>query len=221
MASALKTAFVTIGQSPRTDVVPEMLATIGEGLAPSEVGVLDGLDREAIAALAPREDEPRLVTRLRDGSEVVISREQTRQRLQALLDDLHLQGFDLVVLLCTGYFEGLHARTLFVEAQRAVDHTVEAICEPERTVGVLVPLAKQMAEFHAEAYGPRRVLLAHASPYSEDRFAEAAARLREADVVVMHCMGYTEAMRRHMAELTGRPVLLARRMVAAMVAQLI
>jgi protein AroM len=36
----------------------------------------------------------------------------------------------------------------------------------------------------------------------------------------MHCMGYTEAMRRRVAAVTGKPVLLARRLVASAVAEL-
>jgi hypothetical protein len=36
----------------------------------------------------------------------------------------------------------------------------------------------------------------------------------------MHCMGYTEAMRQTVAEVSKRPVLLARRLVATAVAQL-
>jgi AroM protein len=36
----------------------------------------------------------------------------------------------------------------------------------------------------------------------------------------MHCMGYTDAMRQTVASVSKRPVLLARRLVAAAVAQL-
>jgi len=37
----------------------------------------------------------------------------------------------------------------------------------------------------------------------------------------MHCMGYTEAQRGRVAAASGRPVLLARRLVASAVAQLL
>ena len=53
MAATRTVAFVTIGQSPRPDMVPEMLGWIGPGVTPIEVGALDGLDRAAIASLAP------------------------------------------------------------------------------------------------------------------------------------------------------------------------
>jgi protein AroM len=61
----------------------------------------------------------------------------------------------------------------------------------------------------------------HASPYISGRLEKAAKELRGTDIIVMHCMGYSEAMRETVAKVSGRPVLLARRLVAAAVAQLV
>lgn len=213
-------AFVTIGQSPRDDLLPEMLARIGPGVDPLEAGALDDLDRDAIARLAPRDGDTALVSRLRDGSEVTIGRAWTQRRLAELMHDLDGRGLDLIVLLCTGHFDGVHARTLTVEAQRVVDHTVEAIGEDGRTVGVMVPLARQMDEFHRRRRSGSALVMAHASPYSDGRFDDAARDLAKTDVIVMHCMGYSESMRQRVAEVSGRPVLLARRLVANAVAEL-
>jgi len=221
MARRKSVAFVTIGQSPRVDMLPEMLARIGPGIEPIEIGVLDDLGADAIARLAPRAGDQTLVSRLRDGREVTIGKTWTRQRLVELMHDLDTKDLDLIVLLCTGYFEGVHARTLMVEAQRIVDHTVDAVSEDGRAVGVMVPLATQMNEFHGREHGGRSVTMAHASPYSEGRFEDAARELAKTDLIVMHCMGYSEAMRGRVAAVSGKPVLLARRLVANAVAELI
>jgi len=220
MAPRKTVAFVTIGQSPRDDMLPEMLERIGSGIEPIEVGALDDLSPDAIARLAPKPGDHTLVSRLRDGREVTIGKAWTRQRLVEMMDDLDRRGLHLIVLLCTGYFEGVHSRTLMVEAQRIVDHTVEALSEDGRAVGVMVPLATQMDEFHGRARGGASVVMAHASPYSDGRFEDAAGELAKTDLIVMHCMGYTEAMRRRVAAVTGKPVLLARRLVANAVAEL-
>jgi protein AroM len=220
MAPRKTVAFVTIGQSPRDDMLPEMLERIGPGIEPIEIGALDDLDDDAIARLAPRTGDHTLVSRLRDGREVVMGKAWTRQRLVELMDDLDRRGLDLIVLLCTGYFEGVHARTLMIEAQRIVDHAVDAVSEDGRSVGVMVPLATQMDEFHGHGRGGASIVMAHASPYSDGRFEDAARELAKTDLVVMHCMGYTEAMRRRVAAVTGKPVLLARRLVAGAVAEL-
>ena len=220
MARRKRVAFVTIGQSPRVDMLPEMFARIGAGIEPIEIGILDDLGAEAIARLAPRAGDPTLVSRLRDGREVTIGKTWTRQRLVELMHDLDTQDLDLIVLLCTGYFEGVHARTLMLEAQRIVDHTVEAVSEDGRAVGVMVPLASQMDEFHVREHGRTSVVLAHASPYSDGRFEDAARELAKTDLIVMHCMGYSDAMRQRVASVSGKPVLLARRLVANAVADL-
>ncbi len=221
MAGAKRVAFVTIGQSPRGDMLPEMLAWIGPGIEPVEVGALDGLSREEIARLAPVGDEHHLVSRLHDGTEVVIGKTWVQDRLKAMMADLDAQAPFLVVLLCTGHFEGVRSRALMVESQRIVDHAVDALSEDGRTVGVMVPLEAQIAEFHVQATRERPVVYAYASPYSDDRFDEAARQLALADLIVMHCMGYDEAMRRRVAGISGKPVLLARRLVAGAVAQLL
>jgi protein AroM len=218
MARRKRVAFVTIGQSPRDDMLPEMLERIGPGLEAIEIGALDDLTADAIAGLAPRAGDHTLVSRLRDGREVTIGKAWTRQRLAELMHELDQRDLDLIVLLCTGYFEGVHARTLMVEAQRIVDHAVEAVSDDGRTVGVMVPLATQMDEFHGHARGS--VVMAHASPYSDGRFEDAARELGKTDLIVMHCMGYSEAMRRRVAAVSGKPVLLARRLVATTVAEL-
>ena len=54
-----------------------------------------------------------------------------------------------------------------------------------------------------------------------DDFVEAGRALSDCDLVVMHCMGYTEAQRATVARASGRPVLLARRLVAAALSQLL
>jgi hypothetical protein len=61
---------ITIGQSPRTDMVPELLEVLGPGVELLEGGALDGMSGAEIAAIAPRDGDQVLVTRLRDGSSV-------------------------------------------------------------------------------------------------------------------------------------------------------
>ena len=219
---------MTIGQAPRDDLLPEMREWMGD-LTAVEFGALDGLADEEIARLAPGAGDHALVSRLRDGREVTIGKAWTRDRLATLMERLDAEAFDLIVLLCTGHFDGVRSRTLMVEAQRVVDAGVEAVAGDGRTVGVMVPLARQMDEFHVTRVGARsggdvggyQMVMAHASPYSDRRVEDAARDLAKTDLIVMHCMGYTEAMRVRVAEVSGKPVLLARRLVASAVAQLV
>lgn len=220
MPQRARIAFVTVGQSPRTDIVPEMLGWLPKDIDCAEFGVLDGLDGDGVAAMAPRAGEPSLCTRLADGSEVVTGKHQTGARLSDLLGRLDGGGFDVIVLLCSGRFEGLRARTMLVEAQPVVDAAVDAL-SAGRHLGVVLPLRRQIAESHVGEAGGRRVSHTHYSPYAGETPGRAADAVAGCDLIVMHCMGYDAATRARMARLTGRPVLLPRRIVASAVEQLI
>ena len=202
-------------------MVPEMSDFIGNGIKIVELGALDGLQSDEIIALRPVDNEHRLVTRLRNGGEAIVGKTWMKQRLQCLLDGLNPDDYFVTVLLCTDHFGGLRSKELFLEAQTIVDHGVEAIAESARSLGVMVPLAKQIDEFHCPRRANQRIMMTHASPYTPGRLEVAARELKQVDVIVMHCMGYTEAMRQAVANVSGKPVLLARRLVAAAVNQLL
>lgn len=194
---------------------------IGPGLEIVERGALDGLRATEIADLAPRRNEHRFITRLTDGSEVVVGKRGIRDRVQRVVNELPWESLDFAVVLCTGHLPRLVAHGLLLESQTLVDHAVAAIAEGARSVGVMLPLAEQLEEFRFR--GPRklRVRLSHANPYAPQRLEQAARELSRTDLIVMHCIGYTDAMRRAVASSSGKPVLLARRLVAAAVSQLV
>jgi protein AroM len=213
--------FVTIGQTPRTDMVPDLVARLPEGTVILEIGALDGLGPTEVAALAPAPGEARLVTRMADGSQAVVGKAKMHARLQGMLDGLGRDASAVTVLLCTGEFPGLRGPGVFLDAQHLVDHGVAALCAGMERIGLLLPAAEQADEFHWKPALHQELRVTWASPYVGDRFDEAARELAGCDAVVMHCMGFTEEQRRRVARSSGRPVLLARRFVAAAVAQLL
>ena len=120
-----------------------------------------------------------------------------------------------IVLLCTGHFGAFRLKTPFIEPQHTVDHFVQGLTYGIDTLGVLLPHEKQIDDFHgipgvATKFG-------YASPYTpagEMQLAAAGEALADTGAIVMHCMGYSEAMRRQVMERSRRPVLLSRRIVA-------
>ncbi|TNC07209.1 AroM family protein [Methylobacterium terricola] len=221
MGRTYRLAFVTIGQSPRIDMVPEMLAEIGSAVEAREYGVLDDASDADIAALHPTDGEASFASRLRDGREAVLSKAGIEERLSGLLSEIDRHGHDAIVLLCTGTQVAPLANTLLIESQRIVDATVEALAASCPRLGVMVPLARQVAEFPARHVFAGAPTVVAASPYAGDAMAERAAALADRDLIVMHCMGYTEAMRREVRAAVAAPVLLSRRIVAGAVRQLL
>ena len=213
--------FLTIGQTPRVDLVPDLVSTLPASVQIAELGALDGLDHDVVAELTPGLDDHALVTRMRDGSQVVLGKRWVLKRIQELLDTTTPGPDQATVLLCTGDFPGLRGRGLFFDAQHIVDHGVSALASGVSTLGLVVPLARQEAETHVAPVDGQRLVTAHASPYADADFTALGLRLHACDLIVMHCMGYTEAQRQAVATGSGRHVLLARRLVASAFVQLL
>ncbi|MGM0592664.1 MAG: AroM family protein, partial [Halobacteriota archaeon] len=202
--------FVTIGQAPRTDVTPEILEHFPENTEVIEVGGLDGyVDAAAVEAeLAPADDAPRFVTRLTDGSEVVVDRAASHdlvaERIADIQDDVSVVG-----LLCTGSFPDLEASVPVLTPSSLLHAWAQAI-DPDR-LGVIMPKpeqAAQTAEKWAEEFDVDAVA---GTPYGAgNEVADAADALGDVDLVIMDCIGYDEAMRETVRERTGASVLLGR-----------
>jgi protein AroM len=210
-----RVAFVTIGQAPRDDVVPELLTLLGagaEGLVCEQFGALDGLSVAELAshAIAPR--EARLYTRMADGGHVVVGGGLVSRHLKPLLHRLDGLGFDLIVLISTGVFEPVRLRTPFVHGQQSLDAWIAALVMGDCQLGVIYPLTQQHRAF---AHGTL-IQNSHAvASTGEDALLDGAAgRLADAELILMHSIGYTEAMAHQVAASTRRPVVTARRIIA-------
>lgn len=210
-----RAAFVTIGQSPRTDMLPEILAHSARDFEAVESGALDDLDDAEIAALAPRAGGGTLVTRLRDGREIMVGKQAIEARIAAIVAELDDAGFDLVVLLCTGHFPRFGTRTPLVHAQYVVEHFALALAGNADRIGIILPDPDQLKE--VQELGGRAVKAVSASPYAPDHeraLRDAGAELGDTDIILLHCMGFTEAMRAIVAEASGRPAFAPRRLIA-------
>lgn len=214
---------VTIGQSPRDDILPQMQPFLPAGLSMRQMGALDGLTLAEIAALAPGPGDYVLHTRMRDGTAVTVGRAGILPLLQGCLERLEGEGANPIVLLCTGEFPELRSRALLIEPDRLLASVVQAL-RPRR-LGVLVPLAVQI---EAAAGKWRSVgaelLLEAASPYGDPaEIGRAAEALRSwsPELVVMDCMGYTQMHKRLVVQATGSLVFLASAMIASVVGVLL
>ncbi|HSW10034.1 MAG TPA: AroM family protein [Bacillota bacterium] len=215
---------ITIGQSPRADVIPEMAPFLGEAVEIIERGLLDGRSAPEIQAMKPPPGEAVLVSRLRDGTEVSISARWAREALPATIAELEALGCYLIVVLCTGEFPGLSSRVPLVLPQRLLFHTVSALAR-ELHLGVIVPSPLQIPGATAR-WGPAaaRVTAVSGSPYGEARELDAAARslaVDGVDIVVLDCMGHAMRHRALVQGLVGRPVVLARTLVARVLGELL
>ena len=216
---------ITIGQSPRSDVDPEMAAVIGPGVDVREAGALDGLTRPQIEALKPTGSDEILVTRLQDGTAVFIGKQKIVARVEAQIATLERGGATLTALLCTGAFPPLVSSRPLVQPQPLLLGALRAMRWPGR-LGVVTPSVPHVpqteARWRRDGFDPVVVPL---SPYEEEdagALARVATAFRDAGVglIAMDCMGFRRKTRDELRGLTGAPVLLANLLVARVIAEL-
>jgi protein AroM len=234
-----RVGMVTIGQAPRVDVVPEMADLMGPGVETVERGALDGLTSAQIEALAPREGDGVLVTRLTDGRAVFLGKRAVTPRVQAKIAELEADGVDMIVLLCTGTFQGLLATRPLVEPDKVLLGVLRGVRVAGR-LGVVTPSERHVPQTEARwrGYGFDPVV-APASPYgvSEPTAAPrtcadahgaaavagavSAFRAGGVGLVLLDCMGFRRDAREHLRQAVGVPVVVANLLVARVVAEMV
>lgn len=215
---------VTIGQSPRDDMVPEMLPHL-RGVKVVQAGALDDLTEDELRALPTRRRSGSevLTSRLRDGRSITFAREDILDLVQQRITELEDQ-VDATLLVCTGAFPPFRHRRPLVPAESLIVAGARALSTG--TIGVICPLPEQIDDSTAKfAESGRTVIATAVDPYSADEadFEAAAHDLtgRAARVVVMDCMGYTEAQRAATVQATRLPVILARSLVGRLAGELV
>ena len=220
-----KIGMITIGQSPRVDIVPEMREILGPEVEIMESGALDGLTLDEVKTFFPKKGDYILCTRMSDGAEVVVAKRFVLPRVQQCVDLLTAKGAEILLFLCTGKFPQFSSKRLFIESQKIVDHFILALQEENERMGLLIPLTDQIMQ-EVKKYHRLKgtMIIKAASPYAlRDEVSLAAKELRKENphVIVMHCMGYTQAMKKRVMEITGKPTVLARSLVARILKELL
>ncbi len=227
MNRKIKVGVVTIGQSPRVDVVPEIKELAGVEAEYLECGALDGLSLSEVEKLAPEGGEYMLVARLGDGSQVRLARSKIIEKMQECIDKLHEQGADLVIILCVGEWPEFTSEKLVITPSEPLCGFALGLLRKGNRLGVIVPAADQIDDFGGKWNKEGvEVVVTSASPYGPTATDESkrAARIlkeRDVDLVVMDCPGYTMEAKQIVQHLTGKPVILVRTAVAAMIKQLL
>lgn len=221
-----KIGFITIGQSPRDDIMKDILPIIGDDIEILQKGALDNLSEEELEEIAPQSGDTVLVSSLRDGRSVSMAEEKIIVHLQRCIDELEVCGVSGIMFLCTGDFKDLlTAHVPLIYPNRLLRAIIPAICDRKRLV-VLVPEEEQKSEAMAQWEGiGMETSVFSISPYTaaEEDFAALALTLKEVDCdcVLMDCMGYSAEMKDILCSRSGKNVLLPRTFSAAVLKELI
>ena len=218
-----KIGLVTTSQTPRTDVVPSLRMMISRNVEFVEAGALDDLTRQEILKLTPKDDSDVLVSRVRNGSEVMFGKSHIVPRLQRCIDSLNTKGVEAITLLCTGSFPRFESKVPIVRPDFLMYGFLKSIPNL-RKVGLLVPNERQQdpigKEFEDEGF---EVVTSWLSPYRESSVEEATKPFKRNDVTVISllCMGYNPDLKKKAVEFTSKPAVLAQSLLAKAIDELL
>jgi protein AroM len=218
----MKVGFLTIGESPRTDILKDISPILSDaGIEYLECGALDGLTQKEIDLLRPESKKDYiLVTRLRDGSEVKLSRSKIVSLLQGCIERIE-EDVDAIGLFCTGEFPELKSKKLLIEPSVLLSKVVEAL-SPTHSITILIPSADQKAELRKKwNLGSDKVIIP-ISPYTSSTgdFVRKLKGITADRLVVMDCIGYSVEMKKLVSNSLNRPVILPRTLLAAVLKEL-
>ena len=223
----IKIGAITVGQSPRTDLMPDMETIFMDSIEVIQMGGLDGLSREEIETMTPAGPEDHvLVSRLRDGSSVTFGESHVLPRMQECIYKLEEQGVSLILFLCTGEFPDDFASKVPLIFPNSILTSVTPAAMPGCRLAVFTPSADQVEQvtnkwLRAQA---GTVSVIPVSPYDGlEPVLEGAKAVKadEVDMIVMDCIGYTVEMKEKIHAMFGKPVVLPRTLVARMINELV
>jgi protein AroM len=214
----LKIGFLTIGQSPRHDILEEIFSQT-QRLEVIEAGALDNLSTEQIAMLKPVDKDETLVSRLRNGQQVTISKKRLIPLLNEAIKRLHLAGADIALLLCTDTFEITTTPIPLIQPGRIMRTFVGSILSENGKLGLVVPLEAQIRKIKDNWVKFVSNIKAIAfSPYLDNKPSlEELRSLTDRDLIVMDCMGYRIEHERLIRMYTKRPVFLPKRLISLLI----
>lgn len=213
--------FLTLGQSPRSDVIPTFLNLLHPNVIAREAGALDGLSEGQINALSPVSAGNGIETRLSKGRSVIVDKGHLLPLLIQQAVRLQEQC-DYVVLLCSGEFPELRsACSSIIEPIILLRGIIYALAG-RKTLGIIGPKSDlALAPSQWQPY-VRNVVCTAASPYGKiDVIAQAAISSvkQGAEIILLDDMGFTEEQRLVTQKSARIPVVCATTMTARVLAE--
>lgn len=216
MSSNVTVGCLTIGQSPRPDILGELSGLLPQNCSLTEHGALDGLGPTQLREVVPLGGEAFYVSLLCDGTEVRISQLALEGLLRNGLTELQRQGAHLAILLCTGELPSMTAGIPYFRGGKIIKERVRREYRGKR-IAVVVPDPGQAGNM-SQRWNNLGVNhdIYDCPPYFEtEQSRKLCAKLRksEADFIVLDCIGFTLEMERCFRQQTGKHVLLPRTII--------
>jgi protein AroM len=212
----VKVGLLTLGQSPREDIVPEMNPFFLPQIQILEKGLLDDLHLDEIRRLKPETGETPLVTRLKKGGSVQLSEKKIRSLLPEAIDSMKKKmKVKMVGILCTHEYQKTEFPPSVIFPFNSLKFLITRIIDV-KCLGVVFPLEGQI-DAVKKKWKKDKVIVEVKSPYARGKSWQEIAQnfsRKKVEVVILDCIGYKIKDKRALQKLLSVPVLLPRVVLA-------
>lgn len=207
----------------------DMQAIWGDGVDLRFSSVITEKTPEAMQPYAAAEGDRVLMTGLESKAASTISIEKLTQPVEALLAGVKDKA-DVVFFSCAGDFSKLASPVLTIQPNILLRRMVQSLLQPSMRLGVITPGEPQVPHVFASwlpyltAIGlTKDHLVVDWTPPDLEKATQCAQRLaaRNVDLVVVECLAFKEELRKPIAYVVKKPVLLVRTVVANALKELI
>lgn len=217
---------ITIGQAPRTDLIPEMEKFFSSDVEFIQRGVLDHFDQRTLADIQPTPGQTTLVSRLKDGTSATMAKEKILPIIQQIIDDFNRDQVTLIILACTGEFKLFQSDVPVIYPDYLLNHVAQGIFRDKGPIGVIVPLPEQYESIKKKWLSADfEALPTASSPYTfdEQSLIKAVKELDKTNIntIVLDCIGYTEKMKQIVKKHTTKNVILSRNIIFKIAGELL
>ena len=221
----MKIGVVTIGQSPRDDIIPEIREVLGPEVEIVERGALDGLSLKEVNVFYQGEAGQTLITRMKDGTEVKITKKHIVPRLKNCILELEGKGVEISILLCTEDFPEIESQKILLRPDRVLQSMVKAILKKGK-LGVIIPSLDQIQatkkKWDSTGFS---VVVRAISPYTgtEKEIIEIANKFKnlKVDLIILDCIGFNRMTKAVFRDVTKKPVLLPRTIIGRIAREIV
>lgn len=220
MRGLKRVGLITIGQSPREDIVGSVKQIMGQEYEIIEAGALDDIENPLGSIYryngGPRKGEI-YVSRLRDGSQIEMDEYEILPLIENCINKLSCAGAGTTGILCTGEYRALEKYRRLVRPYVVLHAFIDALF-PSGSIGIIVPTEHQidlkLREWKRES---REVHVRWASPYqSIDKISGVSKELagKGVDCIILDCLGFNEEIKNYLKRDINIPIILPNSLLA-------
>ena len=213
---------LTIGQSPRKDIMTDIMPLFLPHIKIVEGGLLDNLSPEEIQDLKPGITETPLITRLRDGSQVQLSEKKISELLPKAINRMKTKTkVKAIGILCSHVFPENEFSFPVIFPFDHLKLLVNCILKI-RSLGVVVPLKNQITKARNK-WETEKIVIKEKSPYIKGESWKIITQSfveENVEAVILDCIGFRLADKQKMQNLIAVPILLPSTILAFTVNQL-